>query len=276
MQPKKYLEQLPRWVALYNSGLNCYQIAETTGHDHRKVWLYLKNAGMVFRPRASLNKKHQINEAAFDQLTPTSVYWLGVLYGDGNLGSLTKYKSYTIGLCGHSDDAEHGRRFLEFLGATTYPIRFRKDKKAYQVVVSSKKLYERLMALGLYSNKSNTIPFPTWVTEDLLPYFVLGLFDTDGCICVRARKRYVTKQGTFSIVMNTGFVKTLAGRMHQTLGLRKCVRPCKNTHGVTSGWSVEGLNKLRTLYHWLYPANAPMVYLNRKHDKFAELVKNPS
>lgn len=235
--------------------------------------MYLKKSGVDIRSRSLVNKKHSLDESVFDNLTPESVYWLGVLYGDGNISSLEKRKGYNIGLCGHSDDLSHGESFRSFLKGQTYPIRLRTDKKAYQIVVSSKRLYTRLTQLGLYPNKSNTIPFPTWIADDLLPHFVRGLFDTDGCIHVRNRKRYITKQGTFSIVMNTDFIKFLAESVCRILKMTPRTRHHSPTNHKSSCWSVEGLSQLKTLYKWLYTEKhlAPG-FLARKHDKFSELV----
>ena len=64
--------------------------------------------------------------------------------------------------------------------------------------IGSRSLCQRLIALGVTPKKTWTLKFPTFLTKAMLPSFLLGHFDGDGCIFVR--KNITPHAGAFSVV----------------------------------------------------------------------------
>ena len=50
-----------------------------------------------------------------------------------------------------------------------------------------------LINLGCIPNKSLTLTFPDFINDELLPHFIRGYFDGDGCIWNGKRKKVVVK-----------------------------------------------------------------------------------
>lgn len=261
MKRKYTEEQIDSWVSLYQSGLNCHSINHKLGVDFRIIWKYLKKRGVTFRDKSESYRKHKLNKLAFDQLNEKTIYWLGVLYGDGSI------TGNNISLCGHRDDLQHGKDFLTFLGAETYPITLRTDKKAYQLQVSNKYLANRLRELGLYENKGNTISFPSFIPTTLLPHFIRGLFDTDGCIVIKPKAHYTTKQGCFSLCLNYNFLEKCKISLNEQTQTKGGLRRCYNH--ITGILSIEGRDQLLRVRDWLY--KDATIWLARKKAKFYTL-----
>ncbi|HVS79472.1 MAG TPA: LAGLIDADG family homing endonuclease [Candidatus Paceibacterota bacterium] len=56
-----------------------------------------------------------------------------------------------------------------------------KNKAIYKLQLGSKEMYADLAALGFESRKSNILTFPH-VPDELMPDFIRGYFDGDGCV----------------------------------------------------------------------------------------------
>ena len=52
----------------------------------------------------------------------------------------------------------------------------------FRISFNSKKLCSDLTRLGAVRNKSLILTFPKFITDELMPSFILGYFDGDGCV----------------------------------------------------------------------------------------------
>ena len=55
-------------------------------------------------------------------------------------------------------------------------------KDQYALDVCNKHWCERLSELGCVPNKSLVLKFPDYLSDEMLPHFIRGYFDGDGCI----------------------------------------------------------------------------------------------
>ena len=64
-----------------------------------------------------------------------------------------------------------------------YPVTttLKGSKLFYRIDLKSKQMFEDLQRLGVEPNKSLTCTFPN-INKDLMPHFIRGLFDGDGCV----------------------------------------------------------------------------------------------
>jgi hypothetical protein len=126
-------------------------------------------------------RKYKINEYFFHNLEENSAYWLGFLYADGFV-RMKDGKSGELKLKLKDSDKEHLQTFLNHLGSNN-PIIFGMDNKSKfcSVTVYSNVIVNKLFEIGCVNNKTQKIRLPN-LNKDLMPHFIRGYFDGDGCI----------------------------------------------------------------------------------------------
>lgn len=137
-------------------------------------------------------KELHINSRVFEFIdTEEKAYWLGMLYADGWITARgSKKEGKQIGLSLEKKDKNHIENFRSFLGADSYKIAEKthkkkdgSDAKAYQLVLSSKNLYNSLSNLGMTHNKSTDANPPQGkIPKHLRKHFWRGALDGDGSI----------------------------------------------------------------------------------------------
>ncbi|MCK4648706.1 hypothetical protein KAT51_04195 [bacterium] len=153
---------------------------------------------MAYRRGIRTSYKYKFNENAFDNLTPETVYWLGFIYADGSIQQKRGILRITL----HKKDKIILEKFKTFLNSN-HPINnysYRNSKNRVEIALISNHLIKILNELGVYQNKTKTIPFPDFLPENLYSDFIRGYFDGDGSL-------YKDRNGwTFSIQSNPLFV----------------------------------------------------------------------
>lgn len=157
--------------------------------------------------------KYSVNEKFFRRWSPAMAYLLGYIYADGNLlhdkWSRGKYVSVTsidkelIVLTKELLNSEH-KISIEICEGN------RKDR--FTLRIGNADLYNSLIELGLYPNKSLTISMPD-VPKKFFKDFVRGYFDGDGCVHIYKSKGKVQKiiLRKLCIIFSSGSKKFLAG-----------------------------------------------------------------
>jgi hypothetical protein len=142
--------------------------------------------------RLKSNSKYTYNEYFFNPLNNLSSYVLGLLYTDGNLSD--RRKTFSISL--HKQDVN----LIENIGlliknSKTYNI----VKKANNVSIffTNKKMYQDLLDLGLYPNKSTTLTIPDYLLYN--KNFWRGCVDGDGSLFISKNSLYLSLCGTRNI-----------------------------------------------------------------------------
>lgn len=124
--------------------------------------------------------------------TKKKAYILGFLYGDGYVTSIKNSHTHYIGCDVKDKDV---LRFIKKELVYNGPIDLipHKPNNMYRLRVCSRKLARDLIAIGLKSRKLPTLE------ETLVPYFICGLFDSDGSIHVsKDLKKRCARRITFS------------------------------------------------------------------------------
>lgn len=129
----------------------------------------------------------KFNEHVFDEInSEEKAYWLGFIFADGYISS----NSYRFELSLKGSDAEHLYKFNTFMQHNKDNIslgEIQQNGKTYvrcRWNVSNKHLWNSLNVLGCTPNKSLTLKFPseTALAAELIPNFIRGYFDGDGCL----------------------------------------------------------------------------------------------
>ena len=244
---KRQTNYLPKDVSkkieqMYKSGLSIRDIYSTGIASQSTIGKIIKN---IARDRSSgqlIKDTKKVDHYYFDKLSPNSAYLLGILFTDGSV----RNDGYCVSL--YSID----RYLCELLKKETkskHSIqerseRINKDgsrsKKAYVISLSSKKLVISLNKLGLYANKTFDMNFPN-LPNKLVPHFIRGLIDGDGCIhfnkgvvlsFVCASKSFMDSFRTIikkefgfegSIYTNRNGVQTIRYHSNQALKILDCI-----------------------------------------------------
>jgi intein/homing endonuclease len=116
-------------------------------------------------------------------------YVLGYFYADGGLIDGSSFRGKYV--CVTSVERHIIENIRKWLGSehriVTSNSIWPNGKVRYLLRIGSSKLYNSLVDLGLYPNKSLTISFPK-IPETYLPHFIRGYFDGDGCAYLEMSK----------------------------------------------------------------------------------------
>lgn len=128
-------------------------------------------------------KKHSLNINYFDTIdTPNKAYVLGFIYADG----CNTRNGLHIGI------QEEDKEVLEFIKSElniSNALRYIKPanvnwKPKWELSIKSIDFSKALTNVGCPPAKSLILSFPDFISDDLMPHFIRGYFDGDGCISI--------------------------------------------------------------------------------------------
>jgi hypothetical protein len=169
--------------------------------------------------------KYKVNEDFFKEWNSTMAYVLGFLYADGCMFPSAR-GSYISVLSTDKFIIENIKRWLN----SEHTIMERKSSwpngnMAYILRIGNKSLYEDLLNLGMYPNKSLTIKMPS-IPGEFLKDFVRGNFDGDGCVNLYRTKgikqEIIVRQ--LSVIFSSGsrvFLEKLLEVLRGEMGLKQ-------------------------------------------------------
>lgn len=246
-----------------NKNLSAKEVGKRVGLSEQTVLRYLKSKNLT---RATgKTYKYTCNEAFFDIIdTEEKAYWLGVIFADGNVSTNS---SGTGQLFISSIDKDWLLKFLEALNSTSPLYReFHKkyQKEIWKVHITSQKIFDSLNKLGVIPNKSLVIEFPN-LREDLIPHFIRGYFDGDGCITIC---KYLP--GKDDVTLRSGICsgsKKFIEKLLTHLPIkRKTISERKNLFQF-----MLSVNDSIKFAQYMYKDST--IFLQRKYDKFNDFMK---
>ncbi len=258
---EEYRKKLNRVVELYREGKPQLFIEKELNLTRKTIRNLLKNQeDMVYKTKSDqwlLRYGGTLNEECFNELTPESLYWIGMLYADGHI---TKSREFSIELVLHKDDHLHLEKYKNFLG-TSRNIG-KGTGNGLRVRINSKKIHNRLSELGFKHDKSYTaIPHDSFKeSRD----FWRGAVDGDGGVYRYTRIDQVFLCGTLETIFDfIVFCSKHAGVKEKY--------PSKASGVVLYQVSYYGQDarKVATLLY-----KDACVYLERKYQKYLEIVNN--
>ena len=135
-------------------------------------------------------------------------------------------------------------------------------KDQYILCINDEYMSYRLEKLGVVQAKSLILQFPNFITDELIPHFVRGYFDGDGCISYdeKYQKCYTKIAGT----------KEFCNKLSEILDSLNCkhhiVHPkqCKDSN--TFVLQTCGNKSSLTLLSWIYDNSE--FHMERKYQKY--------
>jgi hypothetical protein len=176
-------------VQMYNAGKNTTQIAEALHRDRHAVSRNLKKRGVDVKPTQFTQISKDFDKKYFDKIdTEQKAYILGLLFADG---TCNKYGSTSIQLqeCDKyildeiKAEMKHGGKIIRIAQKQNFK-ECKKSKTRYRFTASCKYMTEKLIQMGMRS-KEHIPEMP----KEMIPHFLRGNFDGDGCIYVPEKPR---------------------------------------------------------------------------------------
>lgn len=245
--------------------LTPYRIGEKFNSKRYQI-NYILNKHGIQKSISESKRKYTLNESYFDEIdTPNKAYILGFLCADGYNNRINN----SVVLSLSKEDREILEKISEEVGSNK-PL-FESDyvnkndgteRHMLILTMASKHMCEALEKWGLTQNKTFTIDFPDFLREDLIPHFVRGYFDGDGCACSTTDKGRPRFQIT--LMSSTQFCNGLVDYLETQnihFHINQPLRKSEKNKVVRSGNNKELPKFINLIYK-----NAGL-YLNRKRNK---------
>ena len=114
-------------------------------------------------------------------------WFLGVLYGDGNVYMNQASGDYRVSACGALSTTT---RWLALIDASRTPKEFLRSPGTYQAYVNDKELVEWFdREMNICGPKSASLVWPKDLPSEFERDFLRGLYDTDGSLFIELRRR---------------------------------------------------------------------------------------
>ena len=205
---------------------------------------------------------YTLNEKYFANLdTSNKNYILGFIYADGSV--FKNYLSITVQI-GDIDVLEFIKKELSYSG----PIY---NKKTYcTLTISSKKICDDLINLGIIQNKTYLSKnLPRYNTKYLNSFF-LGFFDGDGSIYKSSKINLY--EYTINFTCNISVLTEIKNILYSyNISSSKIRKRYKND--ISCMLDIKGSLNLEKIFNLFY-TEKPDYYFKRKYDKFIEFKKS--
>ena len=279
-------------VQMYNSGMSLMEIAKRVSNSKGAMVVRqklqelgvdtsYKSNSHKYREKMSHSFHHYtLDEHVFDCIdTEEKAYWLGFLMADG----YNHEDKTAVCLRLQTEDEEILEKFKVFLKSDVPIYTFNRVTKVShlqreykEVRVNSVYLSKQLAKLGCNQGKTYTLEFPNCISDDLVPHFIRGYFDGDGCIAItnrNNRKSPNSKEYQFTLTGRKEFLEIVQQHLINNVGVSKTLL---NKHRSNFAQSIHynGFNVVSRILDYLYK-NAT-IFLKRKHDKYLQIVVRQS
>lgn len=225
----------------------------------------LEQNGVTLRTNDEAIHKYHCNYHYFDQIdTPNKAYILGFLYADGCNYMNDKNATYhwQIELQRQDEDILKAMMAeLEYDGKlryVTHHYEHRKDVDSAMFYVCGRHMCEALCHVGVHPHKTYDTTWPEWMPDELVPHFLRGLIDGDGCI---------TLQKTVAIYGTDSLIKPMQEVIERLTGIQTRLGHASNV-GHTAYCGVRVRDAKRFL-DWIY--KDADLKLQRKYDRYVSM-----
>ena len=237
---------------IYN--LPIYKIAMLYGVSDATMRTYLKNNNVDL-------KGHKVGKNSSNNYFETidtvdKAYFLGLIVADGSIMDYGKNKGYekkVLALELTESDEYIIKKFMEYSNINT---KIYHNNSTRSIKVNSSKLYDDLINLKVYPNKSYIgTSFPD-IPKELYSHFIRGYFDGDG---IANKHGYIGFCGSLDLLTNIKDI--LISELH--------INNVKISYNKSNGiyyvqWSAK--ENCKTLFNYLYQDKNDL-YLVRKYEK---------
>lgn len=201
------IDEINEIKRLYNDKISCKDIGKQFKCSKQTINKLLSKHNVSVRSNSDSHKIYEIDECVFENIdTHEKAYWLGILAGDGCI-----YKNSIILHLQEKDlqTIVNFKKFLKCEHQIKKRISTKKDKAyaGYVISITNAKIKSDLCKYGIVENKTKTLEFPTIISDEFMPSYLLGLIDSDGGFCIKNANNN-KRSLTFSFVGITNISET--------------------------------------------------------------------
>lgn len=229
---------------------------------------YLKIRNYKVKPKGQFKRKYTLNENFLDNInTKEKAQLMGILFSDGTISKRNKLISLRL----QEDDIEYlekikllinsnkpitiisGRRFISPLNKKTY-----QGKNTAILDITSKIFYYNALKAGILPRKTwLNLGIPTSIIENLKKYFILGVFEGDGCLTWNEKYKTVC----LSFAGSDSLTKDILNFIKKELNIKGKIKP----HHSIFILEYKKYEDVKTIINWIYDGCS--FYMKRKFDK---------
>lgn len=248
--------------------LNCYlktlnrkevcKIMHVSDSTLKKI---LEDNNIKTKDLSHAKQKYALNEYYFDFINnQNKAYIFGLLCADG---CVDKPPRNGIHLSLQSQDVGILKKILFELD-TNRPLRLISMSKTnpnhsdqYCIDIVNKYMHSALIQKGLVPNKSLVFKFPSNIPENLLPHFIRGYFDGDGCI--------LKSECRVSMVCTKYFAEKAKCLFEDKLKIHCSISICgkKYKNSPMRDLRISGYHQVKKFLDWIY--NDSILFIDRKY-----------
>ena len=259
-------------INLYNQGYGTSYIAKVYKCSTNKVVCHFKKNNVQIRKLSEyiLNparKKYYLDDTFFDKIdSQEKAYILGFLYADGYNNTKRGVLVLTL--------QQRDEHILEDIKKhfTNVPVKRYEHKSSYNsnksfkkasLYIHSRKISDRLNELGCGNNKSFVLEFPNYLSFELIPHFIRGYLDGDGCICL-------PKNGAVkvSLLSSLSFIEEFIKVVYKYIGIQFVGTTHAKSKNIGEAYCCNR-NRCLKFLDWIYKDST--IHLHRKYNKYLKL-----
>lgn len=245
--------------------------------DNYKTMTYQEIADKLDRTKAAIDlkinklglkkSKYNYNHSFFNKIdTQVKAYWLGFIYADGCVNHDTRTDSFELSIKLQGKDYTHLKKFNKDLKGNipvtlfTKILNYKNEDREYkqcQIRLYSKEMVLDLFNCGVVKNKSKIIRFPK-LKENLIPHFIRGYFDGDGCVCLNKKRKLPDVNFTSG---SLDFLLWLRAELYKNNINSYYYQEKSNTYRLY----VRGMKNCDNFFNYIY--KDATIYLDRKLNK---------
>lgn len=271
---KKYIfseEQKDLVVKLYGELGSSVDVGKLFNVGHKVITKILAEKGID--RTAQKNRQYKINEHYFDEIdTPNKAYILGFLYADGSncmskgtiTMSLEERDKSILDRIRNEIGSERPLEFLDYSNKHDFGYTY---KNQYRLLLFSSHMCKSLQSHGMVPNKSLVLEFPV-LDDKLIPHFIRGYFDGDGCICQGKRETNFLA----TITSTNDFCIRLKEIIEHEIHINCYIYDASNHNGITKVLATSGRLQVKALLDWLY--KDADLFLERKYNRYIQYFYN--
>lgn len=263
---------------LKNEGrITVKDLAKKYSCEYKQVQYRMKKRKLPYR-----YYKYQYDEAFFEKIdTEEKAYVLGWWYSDGSVYAGNGKKKDNAASLSITEKDEYILKKIRDLIAKDAPIRWkdRRNVKWQNVVtlsITNKKIVNDLIKLRCTPNKTATLELPTpdIVPKHLMPHFLRGHFDGDGCMYFHIRKdtKRPHPRCLAQFTSSIAFCSALSSYL-LSLGIKNCLKKPDKHHPRNTNVVVGGRRQLIKLVDYLYGDMRTDLFLARKRNVYTKYLE---
>lgn len=274
---QKYSEEFEKIIIdEYKKGYGCTTISKKYKISGATVHRILQRNNIKSRTHAEAQRKYNFDENYFENIdTEDKAYWLGFIYADGALIEQQYGNALKIDLS--ITDIEHLRKIKNCMRSDIYIPTYKSsggycnNTEYVRFKLVSGKLCNDLESHGVYYNKTLILE-PPCISEDLIPHFIRGYIDGDGCITSYLPKNHNKRSYSIKVVGTLEILDFIKKYIEEnsTIKINKYYYRKKDSKVATL--EIGGNLQVEKVLNLFYK-DAKM-FLDRKYELYLKVLKN--